>query len=82
MTRDSDTTRFEPSERLARISDALDLPLSVFYGGGQDAAVAQGADEGTGYLLALIAAYLRDAKPEARRRFLQSVEALIKAESL
>ncbi|CAM2892922.1 MULTISPECIES: hypothetical protein [Methylobacterium] len=82
MTRDSDETRTEPSERLARISDALDLPISVFFGGGQDAAVAQGAaDAGTAYLLALIAAYLKDAKPEARRSFLQSVEALIQAES-
>ncbi|MER2193788.1 hypothetical protein [Methylobacterium brachiatum] len=71
MRQGSDKPAAVSRDRLSNISDALGLPVSAFYGAG---------DETESYLLKLVAAYLDAAKPEARARFVGAVEALLQAE--
>jgi len=64
--------------QLTRISEALGLPVSAFFGDDPGTLMATGmGDQAEAYLLKLIAAYLREATPETRNRFVRSVEAML-----
>ena len=80
MKTESDNADAGCSSRLARISDALGVPLTTFFDAGQ-ATVSDSEKEAEAYLLHLIAAFLRDADAEARRRFVTSIEAVLQVDT-
>jgi len=82
MAPDPDGADTAMTERLARISAAPGLSVSVFFGPGSGSRSTHGSEgEAKSDLLKLVEAHLRQARPEERSCFLASVEALLHSQS-
>lgn len=82
MAPESDGADTAMTERLARISAALRLSVSVFFGSGSSSRSTHGSEgEAQSYLLKLIEAHLWQACPDERGHFQASVEALLHSQS-
>ena len=67
---------------LARISDALGIPVAAFRGRGCDPDVREQLQRRwEAQVLALVKAYLQDADCEARRRFAEAVQTMAEAKA-
>ena len=82
MAPDPDGADTAMTERLACISAALGVSVSVVFGPGSGSRSIHGSEvEAESYLLNLVEAHLRQARPEARGSVLASVEALLHSQS-
>ncbi|WP_152997554.1 hypothetical protein [Methylobacterium sp. GXS13] len=82
MAPDPDGADTAMTERLARISAAPGLSVSVFFGPGSGSRSTHGSEvEAESYLLNLVEAHLRQARPEERGSVQGSVKALLHSQS-